>query len=337
LINYSVVLLGLKSQPNFFLPLVYILSILSPMSEVQHSIKFAAKKTGLSTHVIRMWEKRYDAVSPNRSDTNRRCFTDEEIERLTLLRSATLAGHSIGNVARLPLEKLRALTQDAPSSSPATASNDTSVAPAIAEAVQAILDHNSVRLEQILSRAAVQLGFHGLLEKVIAPLAYRVGDLWADGSITAAHEHFASAIIRNFLVKNARPYASSGSVPSLIVATPAGQLHELGAVMVAAAANDMGWRVVYLGTSLPSLEIAGAAIRNQARAVALSIVFPGDDPNLPGELENLRTNLPAEIKLIVGGRAAESYTNALEKVGATRTKSLGELYSLLEQLRQRTG
>jgi methylmalonyl-CoA mutase cobalamin-binding domain/chain len=306
------------------------------MSEVQHSIKFAAKKTGLSTHVIRMWEKRYDAVSPNRTDTNRRCFTDEEIERLTLLRCATLAGHSISSVARLPVEQLRELTRNAPAAEPAAAASDnTAVAPLIAESVQAIQDHNALRLEQILSKAAVRLGFHGLLERMIAPLAYRVGDLWADGTITAAHEHFASAVIRNFLVKNARPYASSGSGPSLVVATPAGQLHELGAVMVAAAANDMGWRVIYLGTSLPALEIAGAAIRNQARAVALSIVFPGDDPNLPGELENLRSNLPSEIKLIAGGRAAEFYATALEKVGATRTKTLGELYTLLEQLRQR--
>ena len=59
-------------------------------------------------------------------------------------------------------------------------------------------------------------------------------------------------------------------------------------MLVAAAANEMGWRVAYLGTSLPSAEIAGAAIQNNARAVALSIVFPGDDPNLPKELEGLR-------------------------------------------------
>lgn len=305
------------------------------MPEVQHSIKFAAKKTGLSTHVIRVWEKRYDAVSPNRTDTNRRCFTDEEIERLTLLRAATLAGHSIRNIARLPVEKLREITRDIPPPTLTFAADDQSLTPVIDEAVQLILKHHSDQLEQLLSQAALRLGFHGLLERVIAPLAHRVGDLWAEGKLTAAHEHFASAVIRNFLVRNSQPYARTGNAPTLIVATPAGQLHELGAVMVAAAANDIGWRVVYLGTSLPALEIAGAAIRNNARAVALSIVFPGDDSQIPEELVSLRKNLPPEIQLIVGGRAAQSYTKALEQIAATHTQTLTDFSALLERLRNR--
>jgi methylmalonyl-CoA mutase cobalamin-binding subunit len=103
--------------------------------------------------------------------------------------------------------------------------------------------------------------------------------------------------------------------------------------MVAAAANDMGWRVVYLGTSLPAIEIAGAARQHQARAVALSIVFPGDDPSLPWELEQLRKHLPVETKIIVGGRAAESYTVTLEKIGAAQTQELKELYKILEEMR----
>ena len=84
------------------------------MSEIQHSIKFAARKSGLTPHVIRVWEKRYDAVSPNRTDTNRRLYSEAEIERLTLLKTATHGGHSIGNIARLPIEKLKALVGDIP-------------------------------------------------------------------------------------------------------------------------------------------------------------------------------------------------------------------------------
>ena len=303
------------------------------MSEVQHSIKFAAKTTGLSTHVIRVWEKRYDAVSPNRTDTNRRCFTDEEIERLTLLRAATLAGHSIRNVARLPVKKLRELARDESPPAPAPAADDHSVDSVIAGAVTLILNHQAEQLEQLLSQAALRLGFQGLLERVIAPLAHRVGDLWAAGGLTAAHEHFASAVIRNFLVRNSQPYAQSGNAPTLMVATPAGQLHELGAVMATAVANNMGWRVIYLGASLPALEIAGAAVRNNVRAVALSIVFPGDDPQLPAELEHLRNNLPPQMQLIVGGRAAKSYLKTMKKIGATHAKTLDDFHTLLNGLR----
>jgi MerR family transcriptional regulator, light-induced transcriptional regulator len=95
--------------------------------------------------------------------------------------------------------------------------------------------------------------------------------------------------------------------------------------------------VIYLGTSLPAMEIAGAAIQNKALAVALSIVFPGDDSNLPQEMTNLRKHLPEGIRIIVGGRAAESYAPVLEQIQAVRTKELKELYRILEQMRMPAG
>ena len=304
------------------------------MSEVQHSIKIAARKSGLTPHVVRVWERRYNAVSPSRTDTNRRRYSDTEIERLTLLRTATQAGHSIGSIAKLPVAKLRELASEAmPPIKPVVKRSVAAATQAIAAALGAIEKLNSTELEETLGQAAVAFGQHGLLERVIAPLAQKVGELWRDGTITAAHEHFASAVIRNYLLHTSKPYAANGAAPVLVVGTPAGQLHELGAVMVAAAANDLGWRVIYLGTSLPAVEIAGAAIQNRARAVAMSIVFPDDDPNLAQELQSLRKHLPAEIKIITGGRAAESYAATLEGLNAIRTRELCELYRILEQIR----
>jgi methanogenic corrinoid protein MtbC1 len=129
------------------------------------------------------------------------------------------------------------------------------------------------------------------LEKVIGVLAQRVGDLWRAGEILAAHEHFASAAIRGFLGRNARPFAPGSNLPTLVVGTPSGQLHELGAVMVAAGANDLGWRVVYLGPSLPAGELAAAAAQNQARAVALSWCTRGRPPSC-GRAQSL-ASIPA--------------------------------------------
>ena len=303
------------------------------MDEIQHSIKVAAKRCGLSTHVIRVWEKRYDAVSPNRTDTNRRLYSEQEIERLSLLRLATHAGHSIGNIARLPIEKLRTIVATAATESPDSEKETTSTAGAVEAALGKIQKMDSPGLESILGKAAVKHGQHGLLESVIAPLAAKVGERWLRGEITAAHEHFASVVVRNFLMRHSQSYVTNGSAPTIIVTTPAGQLHELGAVMVAAAANDLGWGVIYLGPSLPAAEIAGAAIQHQARAVALSIIFPADDANLPGELTQLRTHLPPNTRIIVGGRAAGSYQATLRALGIQETKDLGELYPILEELR----
>lgn len=155
------------------------------------------------------------------------------------------------------------------------------------------------------------LGAQGLLRQVVAPLAQIIGDLWSDGTITAAHKHFATAAIRVFLGLAARPFAGTNGDPVIIVATPAGQIHELGALIVGAAAANLGWRVTYLGAGLPAAEIAGAARQKQARVVALSMVYPGDDPQMESELTWLHEALPRGVKLIVGGRAIPSYQDVL--------------------------
>jgi len=120
----------------------------------------------------------------------------------------------------------------------------------------------------------------------------------------------------------------------LVVATPAGQVHELGALLVAATAVNFGWRVTYLGASLPAAEIAGAAQLSRARAVALSLVFPDDDPQLEGELGRLREALPPQTPLLVGGRAMPSYRAALKMIGAVPIESLVQLGSTLDDLRK---
>jgi DNA-binding transcriptional MerR regulator/methylmalonyl-CoA mutase cobalamin-binding subunit len=318
--------------------IVYCLSIF--MSNVQLAIKVVSQRTGLSAHVIRIWEKRYGAVRPVRTSTNRRLYSEEEIERLILLRDLTRAGHSIGVVAILPTQELRKLAPELPLGRSDGTGGTTRSAGATAlleECITAAKTLDSARLESVLARAAVALGAQGLLQKVIAPLAQTIGELWRDGSITAAHEHFASAVIRIFLGHAAQPFAGQEGAPVLVVGTPSGQLHELGALLVAAAASNLGWHVTYLGASLPAAEIAGAARQNRARAVALSLVYPEDDPRLEGELARLRELLPPETALLTGGRAMPAYREGLEKIGALQIRDLPHFCSLLDDLRKPAG
>lgn len=308
--------------------------------------------TGLSAHVIRIWEKRYSAVTPSRTGSNRRMYSAEDIERLRLLAQATSTGNTISNLAPLSNEELRELiaatggdvdfvangNREANAGHPSAArghhGEDTAVQDWVGEALQATRRFDAEKLEEILRRATVRLGHNGVLTRVVSPLAVQLGNLWQAGQITAAHEHFATALIRNFLGRHARPYPTGVELPCAVVATPPGQLHELGAVMVAALAANLGWRVVYLGTSLPAAEIAGAALQNRARAVILSIVYPPDDPRLAAELQHLRSLLPASIALLAGGRSAAAYGETLRQLGAQRMESLEELTDALDELRQ---
>ena len=306
------------------------------MIDARHSIKIASKRTGLSPHVIRIWEKRYRAVEPQRTATNRRFYSDAEIERLNYLRQATAAGHGIGSVANLSIPQLEKLVSKAEvggrarmgeqSSSPAQAFHDSSLA--------AARDLDLQRLEEILQRAVVALGHQGLLRRVVAPLAQTIGELWRTGMVTAAHEHFLTSSLKVFLGRLSGAFPVSAQAPRIVIATPAGQLHELGAVIVNAAAAQVGWRSTYLGTSLPAAEIAGAAVQSHAPIVALSIVYPEDDPNLAQELINLRRFLPQETKILVGGRAAHAYRDTLLQIGAGVTESIDEFCNQLDDLRR---
>jgi DNA-binding transcriptional MerR regulator/methylmalonyl-CoA mutase cobalamin-binding subunit len=310
------------------------------MAEAHHAIKAVVRRTGLTAHVIRIWEKRYGAVKPTRTGTNRRLYSEEQIERLSLLRNATRAGHSIGHVAKLPTLKLRALAVEKTGMGGSQADLSTGLAPAPAfleECLVAVKGLDARALEETLGRAETALGAQGLLQRVIAPLAEKIGSLWRDGTLTAAHEHFGSAVIRIFLGHAARTFAGSANSPVVVVGTPAGQLHELGALLVAAAAANLGWQVTYLGAGLPAAEIAGAARQNRARAVALSLVYPEDDSGMEGELSRLRALLPVDVTLLVGGRAAPAYRGALNKIGARQMKDLTELCATLDEIRSSSG
>ena len=307
------------------------------MAEAHQAIKVVARRTGLSAHVIRIWEKRYGAVEPERTGTNRRLYSDEQIERLSLLRDITQNGHSIGHVAKLPTEKLRELSKESHGTN-GRAPRALTASPAaptfLDECVAAVQSLDARALEETLKRAATELGAQGLLQRVVAPLVQTLGDLWREGTITAAHEHFASGVIRIFLGQAAKPFAGTDSAPVLVVTTPAGQIHELGALLVGAAAANVGWHVTYLGASLPAAEIAGAARQKRARAVALSLVYPEDDHRLDGELTRLHESLPPEVTLLVGGRAMPAYHDVLEKIGATQIADLTDLCATLDDLRK---
>jgi len=312
------------------------------VSDIQHSIKAVSQRTGLSAHVIRVWEKRYGAVKPQRTGTNRRLYSEDEVQRLELLGRATKAGHNISQAAKLTTDKLREVlfqaASAAPASFPSSAKNGASKPAGIPfnECLVAVKQLDAVALDSLLEQAMVHLGHMGLLSRLIAPLSQRIGELWQAGELTAAHEHFLSAALRTFLGQSMRQFTLAQSAPTLVVATPSGQLHELGAVMVAAAAANLGWRVTYLGTSLPAAEIAGAAIQNKARAVALSLVYPEDDRAMGEELSSLRRYLPREIRILAGGRAASAYSEALNAIEAMRIGDLNALAATLEGLRKRS-
>jgi len=308
------------------------------MNDFKHPIRVVSIRTGLSPHVIRAWERRYKAIVPQRTGTNRRLYSDGEIHRLQLLRRATTAGHGIGQIAGLAdddLEKLVAEDQAyAPQQTPRKVedANRQSPGAVLQSCIDAVSALDSARLEEILSRSMVQFTRPIVIEEIVLPLMSQIGEKWQRGFVKIVHEHMASAVVRNILGNLATSYGSAPSDPCLVVATPAGQIHEFGALAVAATANSMGWRSVYLGPSLPAEEIAAAVESCGARAVALSVVHPAEDPRVGEEIERLRRLVRDDVKIFVGGRAARNFEQAGDGAKVIFINDLGALRSRLESI-----
>jgi MerR family transcriptional regulator, light-induced transcriptional regulator len=304
-----------------------------------HPIKYVAKMTGLSPHVIRVWERRYGAISPSRTETNRRLYSDADIEKLTLLRRATDAGHNIGQLIKMSAEQLKKIADPdaAPARRPAEAAHALPLDVLLAGCLDAVHRLDGHALENLLGQTAVHHSQQVVVEKLIVPLMEKIGDQWSDGTLRPAHEHLATAIVRSFVANLAGTYRPDESAPRLVVTTPAGQWHEIGALLVTASASAMGWRTTYLGPNLPADEIAGAVDQNSAQVIALSIVYPGDDPNVGHELRKLRRAVGDGVKILVGGRVAGNYQKAIDDIGATHIVDILHLRAELDAQRAPVG
>jgi MerR family transcriptional regulator, light-induced transcriptional regulator len=306
----------------------------------KYPIKVVSQMTGLSVHVIRAWEKRYSVVEPDRTETNRRLYSELDIEKLKLLNAALHLGHNIGGIANLSLLELKKLIPKE-SNNPSDIKNG--VAPVnseilveeiLSDSMQAIRNYDAKKLESILLNASAKLTQPILIEELIIPLVYKVGNLWHSGEIRVANEHLASSVIRGFLFNLLESYSVSDSAPIVVSATPRGQDHELGALIVGVVAASSGWKVIYLGSNLPAEEIGAVVTHLNARVVALSIVYPNDDPLLPRELRKIKQILPSGVSIIAGGRSANGYLDVLDEIGALVVKNSKQLRLELETIRE---
>jgi DNA-binding transcriptional MerR regulator/methylmalonyl-CoA mutase cobalamin-binding subunit len=305
------------------------------MSQKRHPIQVAALRAGLSPELLRAWEKRYQAVAPERTGGGQRIYSDEDVQRLRLLRLATAAGRRIGSIASLSSEELSALVdedrtqlarQRAANAAPRAARDVARELDAVVQsALQAGFALDEGGLHEVLDRQLLLLRPEDLIVGVIAPLMRRVGELWHEEHLRPAHEHLISGAVRGLLARLITSSQLSDSKFHLVVSTPSGQRHEFGAMMAATVASLCQWRVTYLGADLPLEDVAAAVIETKAQALALSLVYPVADPELREELLKLETLLPSQVAIIAGGAAAESYRDVWDQIGARVPTDLLEL------------
>jgi methanogenic corrinoid protein MtbC1 len=307
----------------------YLLNM-SSESVVQYPIRAAANLTGLSIDTLRAWERRYQAVTPIRAERGR-VYGEGDIRRLILLRDAVARGHAIGQVAGLEDSALEELLLGPVTvvKTPEPSRAEQPPSDALLPVVAAIESFDYATANFHLGRLAALLPVDRLVSEVVFPLMRLVGERWHDGTLSIAQEHMTSSILRNLLGGLVRLNTSSKQSQRILFATPSGELHEFGILASAMLAVADGFEVLYLGSSLPALEIVAAAERTSPLAVVIGVKASEPTQATIEELRVLVAKLPKTTELWLGG---SNVKKTLASIGNARSIALEDFSELGEHL-----
>lgn len=246
--------------------------------------------SGIKAHTIRMWEKRYNLFSPDRTGTNIRNYDLDDLKALLNVAYLNRNGFKISKIAAMDNVARDQLVREV-----AVTKNDGGD---ILDSLQmAMLSFDEALFDNVTTKYRLAHGFSALVEQVFVPLLERIGVLWQTNAICPAHEHFLSNLIRQKLIA-----ATDGLTLPLrdtetahVLFLPENEIHELGLLYVNYLLRSQGKHTVYLGQSVPREDLKQVAGLFSQRIVFITILMATPQaPELPAYLRALREDLPAE-------------------------------------------
>lgn len=305
----------------------------------KYKIGAVSRLTGLSVDVVRVWERRYQAITPQRSDGGSRLYSDADIARLRKLRQATELGHAIGQVAKLPDAELESLAAKHRADFAAgiktigQMAEETIGDPHQATRerfLEAIARMDVLAAAEEIHRAATLHPPRAIIKNIVAPLLEEIEERWAHGDFGVAEEHIAANLIRNLLGSLFRLYPPDAAAETIVLATPAGERHEFGILIGALSAATRGWRVVYPGVDLPAAEIVRTVRLTRARVLALSVLTP-QNPQIAEELKTIADHTPSHTRVWIAGADATNHRELIEQANWILVRDFEDLDDRLKR------
>ena len=290
-----------------------------------YSIKDLEKLSGIKAHTLRIWEKRYALFEPDRTDTNIRYYSNEDLKRILNISQLNKNGYKISVIAAMSdteiKEKVSAINLVR------TGSEDL-----IDNLILGMIDLNEAYFEKIFSACILKMGFENMIQQIIIPFYYRIGVMWQTDGINPAQEHFVSNIIRQKLIvaiDGLKPPDDTTKRPAAVLFLPENELHEMSLLFYNYVLRSRNYKTIYLGQSVPLSSLA-RVIEIAKPNILLSVVTNPLSKKEKEELFQFLGKVTGVGKILLTGSAAPDTTKGLP-AQVVRFRDLPELLNLIWQ------
>jgi DNA-binding transcriptional MerR regulator len=259
----------------------------------KYSIKELEHLSGIKAHTIRIWEKRHNLISPKRTDTNIRYYSDDDLKKIINVSLLNHQGVKISKLATMSLEEINQHILKMTESL-----TETSVY--IDQLIVAMVDMEEERYEKILSTLFLRFGFERTITEVIYPFLEKIGVLWQTKNINPAQEHFISNLIRQKIIVaiDSLPMVDK-EARRMVLYLPENELHELGLLFCHYIARKAGFKTYYLGQHVPQEDLL-TIVEIHKPSVVVGYITSSPYGGVEAYLSKLQLKLP-KIKFLVSG------------------------------------
>ncbi|HSF53518.1 MAG TPA: MerR family transcriptional regulator [Algoriphagus sp.] len=210
-----------------------------------YSIKDLEQLSGIKAHTLRIWEQRYNLLSPQRTGTNIRTYDDEDLKLILNVALLNDNGFKISKIASMASKDIR---EEVIKLTERSLTHDDQ----IHALTICMVEMDEDRFDMVLSSNIVKLGFEQTMFNIIYPFMSKIGVLWQTGAISPAQEHFISNLVRQKLIVAIDGQASVKSGKKFLLFLPEGELHEISLLFSCYLIKSHGHKVIYLGQSTPN-------------------------------------------------------------------------------------
>ena len=294
-----------------------------------HRIHRVSKLTGLSKDVIRVWERRFGLLKPTRGANRYRNYSDEDVMLLRYLKEQLDDGGSIGELSKVGREEL--LTR-ARANAPRVAVVENMFSRLLRELVSTLNPLDRVTFEKRLNGAVAVVPFDEALHGILLPLQERVGQLWHDGQVSIAIEHYVTSQIQQkiFSAMNQLPVAEFGA--TVVVACPPGEEHDIAALAVAYQCRVRGCRVYYLGANVPIAALVNLCREVKPDLTILSFPIVRSEDKVTELIQALVPDVSILSDLAVGGHGALALRDRFINSGIEVLEDFSDLETKVNRL-----